>query len=237
MSRRSAFVFVIIAVAMAIGCIRLGIWQLDRREQRQVTNVRVATRMSAPPVSVASASRDTAAHRFSTVVVAGQPDFDHEVLLTHRGNNGAPGVDILTPVRVAGEDSAVLVNRGWVYSPDGMTIERPLWREADTVFIGYMDSFHTAPGDSVRLGGVRRASYEAISRAIPYPILGFYVVALGDSARAADTTTTPRIVRLRAPKLDEGPHLSYAFQWFGFATIALVGAAIVAARSSHHRNE
>jgi cytochrome oxidase assembly protein ShyY1 len=29
-----------------------------------------------------------------------------------------------------------------------------------------------------------------------------------------------------APALDNGPHLSYAIQWFSFATIALVGGAL-----------
>ena len=51
-------------------------------------------------------------------------------------------------------------------------------------------------------------------------------------ASDADSTRgTPRIVRLARPKLDGGPHLSYAFQWCGFATIALIGAAVVTARS------
>jgi cytochrome oxidase assembly protein ShyY1 len=31
--------------------------------------------------------------------------------------------------------------------------------------------------------------------------------------------------------LDDGPHLSYAIQWFAFATIAVVGAGIVVART------
>jgi surfeit locus 1 family protein len=30
-------------------------------------------------------------------------------------------------------------------------------------------------------------------------------------------------VRVPAPALDEGPHMSYAIQWFAFATVAIVG--------------
>ncbi len=219
------------AAAAAAVCIRLGVWQLDRRQVKRAMNATIESRMLAAPTSVSRISRDTAATRFATVVVAGKPDFEHEILLTHRGNNGAPGVDILTPVRLAGQDSAVLVNRGWVYSPDGMTIEAPLWREADTVFTGYVDAFVSAPGDSVRKQGIRRPSFEAISRELPYPILPFLVVAMADSSVADTAGSPPRIVRLRPPKLGAGPHLSYAFQWFAFATIALIGAAIVAARS------
>jgi surfeit locus 1 family protein len=230
--KRSTLLFVVIAVIAAAGCVRLGIWQLSRREQRRAMNAKISARINQAPVDVRTIPRDTSQSRFATVRVAGQPDFEHEILLTLRGNNGAPGVDILTPVRLAGTDTAVLVNRGWVYSPDGVHIETSRWRETDTVFTGYVDSFDSAPGDSIRDGGIRRASYQAISRALPYPILPFYVTAMGDTAAAApDPTAAPRIVRLQPPKLGEGPHLSYAFQWFGFALISLVGAGIVAARS------
>lgn len=232
--KRSTIVFLALAVVMAAICVRLGIWQLDRLAQRRAMNARIAGRMAAPSIDVRSIAGDTTQVRFATVIVSGTPDFGHEVLLTHRGNDGSPGVDILTPVRVAGSDSAVIVNRGWVYSPDGMTIDPPRWRESDTVFTGYIDSFESAPSDTVRRQGIRRASYEAIARTIPYPIRRFYVVALGDSA--ADTTATggrPRVVRLHPPQLGEGPHMSYALQWFAFATIALIGAGIVAARSMH----
>jgi cytochrome oxidase assembly protein ShyY1 len=44
---------------------------------------------------------------------------------------------------------------------------------------------------------------------------------------AADTTPA----RLAPPALDDGPHLSYAIQWFSFAVIAIVGAGIVAYRA------
>jgi cytochrome oxidase assembly protein ShyY1 len=39
------------------------------------------------------------------------------------------------------------------------------------------------------------------------------------------------------PALDEGPHRSYALQWFSFAVIALVGAALMVARERRGRVE
>lgn len=232
--KRSTILFVAIAVVAAAACIRLGIWQLARRDQRRAMNATIASRMSAAGVDIARVDRDTTRSRFTATTVRGTPDFAHEIVLTYRGHNGSPGVDILTPIRLAGSDTAVIVNRGWVYAPDGMSIELARWRESDTVFAGYVDAFERAPNDSVRDGKIRRADFSAISRALPYPILPFYVVALGDSASTAGAPSpNPKVVRLSRPKLGEGPHLSYAFQWFGFATIALIGAAIVAARSMH----
>jgi len=34
------------------------------------------------------------------------------------------------------------------------------------------------------------------------------------------------------PPLDEGPHLDYAFQWFSFATIALLGYGLLAVKEA-----
>jgi surfeit locus 1 family protein len=224
--KRSTFAFLVISLALAASCVRLGIWQLSRRQQRLAMNERIRARIDAPAVPVASADRDTTRSRFSNVVVSGALDYAHEIALTHRGHDGAPGVDLLTPVRLPGHDSAVLVNRGWAYAPDAMTIDPAGVHDTATTFIGYVEAFESRPADTVREGRIRKASYEAIARAIPYPILPFYVVALGNT-----TSGNTRVVRLERPKLDEGPHLSYAFQWFGFAAIALIGAGIVTARS------
>jgi surfeit locus 1 family protein len=230
--KRSTVVFLVISLVIAAGCVRLGVWQLARLGQRRAMNARIAPRMTAAPVSAAVVDRDTAKNRFSMVVVSGTPDYDHEVLLTYRGHDGAPGVDLLTPMRLPGQDTAIFVNRGWVYSPDGSTIDPRRWRESTTVFTGYLDAFASETSDSVRNGRIRRASYEAIARAVPYPIQRYYLVALGDTATQGDSSSAlVKIVRLGRPKLDEGPHLSYAFQWFGFATIAVIGAVVVAARS------
>jgi len=230
--KRSTIVFVVFALAMAAGCIRLGIWQLDRRKQRLAMNARIAERMAAPPRPVTAIDPDSTRSRFAMTTVSGIPDFANEFVLMQRGHNGAPGVDVMTPVRTPGRDTAVLVNRGWVYSPDATHIELERWRENRTSFSGYVESFVSAPNDTIRDGAIRRASYQAIARKLPYPVHPFYIVALRDSAYDADfTAKTPRIIRLDRPKLAEGPHLSYAFQWFGFATIALIGGAIVAARS------
>lgn len=224
--KRSTILLLVISVCVAAVCVRLGIWQLARRQQRLAMNERIRIRIDARPVPVDRIESDTTKSRFSNAVVVGTPDYAHEIVLTHRGHDGAPGVDFLTPIRAPGNDTAVLVNRGWVYSPDAVTVDRAHWHDTVSSFSGYVDAFESRPEDSVRDGRIRKVSYEAIARVMPYPIRPFYVVAIGDSAAAP-----PQMIRLDRPKLDEGPHLSYAFQWFAFATIALVGAGIVTART------
>ncbi len=218
-------IFVLFAVASAAVFVRLGVWQLHRRGERRAQNAVIVARQQDTERDVRGLSlTDTTALRFRRVRVLGVPDYDHELILAARSHNGAPGVNLLTPVRVAGRDTAVLVNRGWVYAPDGATIDEKRFRESDTAFVGYAEDYPSATGGSYasKPSVLARLGADVAARALPYPIARFYVVALGDSAGAAD-----RPARLTVPPLDEGPHLSYAIQWFAFAAIALAGAAFV----------
>jgi surfeit locus 1 family protein len=223
---------VTIAVVCAAIFVRLGIWQLHRRGERRARNALVLSRLDEPQADVESLPRDTAALRFRRVVVRGVPDYDHELVYAARSYRGSPGVNLLTPVRFAGRDTAVLVNRGWVYAPDGATVDLARWRERDSTFTGYVDELPSSRGATYadRPGVIARLGYDAVARSLPYPVAPFYVVVLGDSAIAPD-----RLARLTVPPLDEGPHLNYAIQWFGFALVALAGAAFVLKQAREER--
>jgi len=60
----------------------------------------------------------------------------------------------------------------------------------------------------------------AVASRVPYPLLGVFVVAEGDSASEG----WPR--RVEPPPIGDGPHLSYALQWFGFALVTIVGGIL-----------
>ena len=228
MSRRTT-AFILLAVIAAAVFVRLGFWQLSRRHQRQALNARVSARIGAAPVDVSTLPRDTALTRYRRVFVTGTPDWEHELVITARTNIGSPGVHIVTPLRRAGNDTAVLVDRGWAYAPDASTIDLTKWRDERDTILGYVEALSAAPPDSAPPdpGRLRFLTPPGIARGVPYPVQPFYVVAtpgIDDSAR------TSRPVRTAPPALDEGPHLSYAIQWFFFALVALAGATLVALR-------
>jgi surfeit locus 1 family protein len=137
-------------------------------------------------------------------------------------------VNILTPVKIAGSDSAILVNRGWVYAPDAMTVDLQPWREPDSVSgEAYVENYQTrsgVPRSRSRANGFRWADRAAISQAIPYPIAPYYLVLIGEKS---SPNVPPRV---EVPPLDEGPHQSYAMQWFSFATISIVGMILYTRR-------
>ena len=123
MTRRNILA-ALLAVVVAAVCVRLGIWQLQRLGERRARNAAVSARLAAPPVSLNQLPGDPTAARYRRVRLTGTLDFDHEIVLIGRSRQGAPGVHIVTPLRLDGSDRAVLVNRGWVYAPDAATVER-----------------------------------------------------------------------------------------------------------------
>lgn len=207
------------AVIIAAGCVGLGFWQLDRLGQRRAHNREVEAAMRAAPASLESPG--TRPTRLMRVRLEGAPDYRHEIAITGRTRNGSPGVNIVTPFRIAGRDTAVLVNRGWVYSPDASQVDFARWKEGDSMSVtGYVDTLSTgksAVGAPVRQ--VRQLEHHRIAAQLPYPVAPYFVVAQAEgTTRGPDTP-----VRLPLPSLDEGSHKSYAVQWFSFAVIALLG--------------
>jgi surfeit locus 1 family protein len=219
-----------IAVTFALLSISLGFWQLRRLGARQAQNDLLASRRFAEPVNLAALPGDTSLAHFRRVRVAGIPDYSQEITLTLRVRNGSPGVNIITPLRQPGNDTAVLVNRGWVYAPDGITVDTKEWREADTLSgTGFVETFPTqgpfAPPNPARPRSFRRLNRAALRNLFPYPIANYYVVL-------TDSAVTPHAPpRIEAPPLDEGPHRNYAIQWFSFAAISIIGLVIFLRRS------
>jgi surfeit locus 1 family protein len=233
------WIITIAALSAAAIFISFGLWQLRRLDTRQAQNSLLASRRFAPEIELDALPSDTALARFRRVRLRGALDYDNEIVHTLRGRGGSPGVNILTPLRRAGNDTAVLVNRGWVYAPDGITVDTKPWREADSIDAdGFVDVFPTsgpfAPPNPERPRAFRRLDRAALSKLMPYPIANYYVVltdSTTSSAPALGKTPASNVPpRVQPAPLDEGPHRNYAVQWFSFAAISIIGLVILLRR-------
>ncbi len=221
--------YLILAVAFAVAavCGRLGMWQLDRREQRQVRNQLVVTRSAMPPLELAADS-DPDSLDFRRVLLSGLFDFERQIVEVARSYHGTPAVNVVTPLRLPG-GKAVLVERGSVLSPDARTVDLAKLVEPDsTVVVGVLIP---AEGEiAVGYGWpryVRRANPVGLEAEYPYALFPLVLRRTELPAAApADLAVVP------LPELTGGPHLSYAIQWFSFAVIAVVGSLILFVRSS-----
>jgi surfeit locus 1 family protein len=201
--QRRDITLAVVAVTIAAVCVRLGIWQLDRLAQRRARNAGLAARLALPPLEVQrGVSADSARER--RVVAHGVYDFSAERTWVGRSFQGTPGVALVTPLRLA-DGSAVLVDRGWVYSPDAFHVDEAAYREPETATVTGIALIPPRGRGDVDVAG----------------FLPFVIQAAGPDP----TRGLPR--RWPAPVFDNGPHLSYAIQWFSFAMIALVGTAVM----------
>ena len=204
--QRSDVKLVVLAVVVATICVGLGVWQLQRLKGRRARNAVLAARLALPPLDVdRNLSVDSARGRH--VRARGVYDFADERTWPGRSFEGTPGVALITPLRLA-DGSAVLVDRGWVYSPDAFHVDHPRYREPDTTAVT----------------GIAMVAPRGRGDVSPGGFLPFVIQATGPDPAAG----LPR--RWPPPVLDDGPHLSYAIQWFSFAVIALVGTAALIRR-------
>ena len=222
-----------IGVAVALGCFRLSKWQVDRLGERRERNAMLADRMASAALPLSEIANDSSA-QYRRTSVRGVFDYEHELALALRSREGSPGVYILTPLKLP-DGRTLLTNRGWVYAPDGMTIDFTRWREPDSVEAqGFLDSYVAARGPVTmenRPQLVRQLVRDSLLRRLGEGTqLLPYVLVLTTPA-AGDTVSA----RLAPPAITAGPHLSYAIQWAVFGIIALVGTFLALRRGVAER--
>jgi surfeit locus 1 family protein len=242
--------------AVVLLFLRLGFWQLARLAEQREVNAGIAARLDAAPIDDAGALQDTSALFYRTITLTGTYDNERAIVLPGRARRGLPGVHVLTPLRLTDRADAVLVNRGWVPSPDAATID--LGAVALTGPVTLTGLVLPFPGRSESLGsrgaaadtGFRTVWFSidepALRRQYPYTLLPATVQELPATAAAGSTApaasspataaspaagTTRYPAALEPPQLDPGPHLGYALQWFAFALIGVIGWIALVLRS------
>jgi surfeit locus 1 family protein len=224
--RGRGLAIVVVAIAVAAVCIALGLWQLRRLDERRAANAAVIDARSGPAVTVRSADDVSALTPYRRVVASGTYDVEGEVIVYGRALEGRPGHHVVTPL-VLEDGSAVLVIRGWVpFEMDSAPVEAAAPGVLDVAVEGFLvpaEPTDSRPPDS--RGVVRTLDPNAIAEPLPYDVAP---LALQLEAQRPPQPGTP--VPVPPPELSEGPHLSYAIQWFSFAAIALVGSVVLLRR-------
>lgn len=223
----------VLGTLVALGCARLGLWQLDRLEQRRARNAVIEARLAMPTVALsgdvsealAADATEDASHPFAyrRASARGVFDFTRQLVVVGRTLEGVTGVYVVTPLRLRG-GGAILVERGWVPSVNARAIDLGGVVEADTttvegVLLGYSTAGSAPPGESGWPRFERIPSPRRLAAVYPYPLARLVL------RRTAVPEPAPGRMRgIPLPERSAGPHLSYAIQWFAFAAIAVVGA-------------
>ncbi len=222
----------LLVVAAAAVCARLGVWQLDRLKQRRASNAHILSVQAMVPLQLPADSgvEDITGMEYRPVVATGTYDFAHEVAIRNQYSNSQVGYDLVAPL-VMKNGEAVLVDRGWIPAEGNDTLAA--WRKYDlpgqvtvngVVRLSQTASVFFAATDPTLTPGQKGldqwiyVNVGRISQQLPYQTLPVYVQQ-SPAASQAD----PPIPSQVALDLSDGPHLSYAVQWFSFAAILLVG--------------
>lgn len=210
-----------LGLAVAAVCVRLGFWQLARHRERRAWNAQVEARLAAPPLTLTSGilsgdARDSLRYRRATAT--GVWSFRDQVTEGARMLRGSPGVHVLTPLRFA-DGTGILVVRGWTYAADAATADLAPLAEPESATV-----------TGVLLAPAGRFAVRPESLSVGYPLSGLVL-----RRTEASPSIPAGLVPVAPPPRDGGPHLSYAVQWFVFATIALVGGVLLARRSERTR--
>jgi cytochrome oxidase assembly protein ShyY1 len=225
-SRRAA-VTVVVAVLVAATCVNLGLWQLRRLDERRALNARILDRRSATPITIESVPGSAPADAYRAAAARGTYDVDHEVLVYGRSLDGEAGHHVVTPLVLPG-GGAILVVRGWV--PFAMQAAPVRGAAPPANEVEVTGSLVPDEGDGSVApdadGIVRVLDVQGVASSMPYDVFPLPLQLAEQTPPQPGSLPIP----VPLPELSEGPHLSYAIQWFSFAAVALVGAAILLRR-------
>jgi surfeit locus 1 family protein len=222
---------------------RLGVWQLDRAQQKRDRQALIDARQHLPPLETAELSRlaDQAEQQHHRRIrLQGRWSPEHTVYLDNRQMAGRPGFFVLTPL-VLQDGVAVLVQRGWmprnfldrnalapVPTPGGWVellgrVAPPPARllEFSKVASGSirqnLDLVSFAGETGLRLAPAMVLQLEPVRSAAD---VGAAVGVAGDSGQRDGLQRD-----WPAPAVDIGKHHGYAFQWFALS--ALLGGLLL----------
>jgi len=230
-------------VVLVVTMVLLGFWQLRRLDEKREIKATVEARQSQPAADVedlvpsgaevGDAAIDEVADR--RVSATGTYADDDTFVVENRTYNGASGAWVLTPL-VLEDGRAVVVNRGFLgYDRDGAIVppDAPTG-EVDVEGVlqesQHRGRFGPSDPDQGRLAVLARVDLDRVAQQVDYDLVPAYVQRVKSDPGEVTAEGAPELVALGLPEPSEGPHLSYAVQWFIFTTIAVVGYALLLRR-------
>ncbi len=227
-----------VLVVVSVGSmVWLALWQLDRLDERRSFNTLVAAQIDLPPTPL-SALLDEAGDEPATIewrqaLVAGSYLSD-QILWFNRSQGGVAGDNVLTAL-VTADDTTVIVNRGFVPlgvdTPPAPTGEIEILARVRVPDERQRGELTDSASGGEPVSEVRRIDLGEIAGQLPGRVAPIYLDLVDARPAIGPNDPTP----VPGPTLDEGPHLSYAAQWFIFATCVAIGWVLAVRRSIRSR--
>lgn len=197
---------------------RLGVWQLDRAQQKLALQAAIDAEAARPPVGNADLDGPLLHRR---VTLRGTWVAERTVWLDNRPMDGRAGFYVVTPLRLAGRADAILVQRGWApRSQADLRQLPPLTTPAGEVEI--TGRLAVAPSRAYELGagstGAIRQNLDAAAFAVESGLALLPMTVVQTASSGADDGL---LRHWPAPDLGLHKHYGYAFQWFALCALII----------------
>jgi surfeit locus 1 family protein len=217
----------VLCAFLVILFVNLGFWQLRRLHERKAHNKVINDHAGAPITTLDDALRGgVSTAQYRRVRITGQWDFSTTVLVRSKSLDEQPGDDVLTTLVVDGK--GIVVNRGFAQlgggGQDAMLQAVKPNTDGTVTVSGYLRAGETrglfGPTDpkTGHLDVVNRIDLGRLQQQQTQHLVPVYL-QLTSSSPAERSFVRP----IPIPATNNGPHLSYAIQWFIFATVGAVG--------------
>lgn len=221
----------IISVVLIGICFVLGIWQLNRLAWKLdliATVERVQKEAPMTNAGLLEANKAFPDIEFYPAQLNGEFDHTHEFHLVGQYYHGKLGYSVLTPLRLAGSDKMILVDRGWVPVEKKKPQDRPEdARYADETMVRgfFMLPRKTSlvlPKHDVKDNVWLWADIEAMKAATGLPLLPLVLETVEQNPAKGQLP----IARTDSHVEFRNDHLSYAITWFSLTISGLVILAL-----------
>jgi surfeit locus 1 family protein len=210
--------------------VNLGIWQLNRSEEKQQFIQEQNNRIKLDPiVSVELLQQDLSEIRYRKVALQGSYDDRHQILINNQIKNGTVGYLILTPFFSQSMDKALLVNRGWIPHDELDSFLKNQTLKSDQTIIARINAF---PSVGLKLTGADvpqgdwPVQVQVVNTTILAEMLGYslYPFQVELAPEAPDGYLSDWTI---AVSVTPEKHKAYAVQWFALALTLTILMLIV----------
>jgi surfeit locus 1 family protein len=224
-------------VALVVLMVNLGFWQLRRLDERKDTNARIEANADVGPQPLPRDIDEVGAEEWRRYTVRGTYEPGSDVLVANRTLDGQPGYWIVTQLRDIEPGPSVAIVRGFltrtvVAEGELAAVATPAGEVTVSGYAqGSRDGGRFATGSEGGLPEISRVDLDELAEHWQADLRPVWLQLEAQAPPITGDSLTP----VPLPDRDDGPHLSYAIQWFIFSAIAVVGYPLVLRRHARAR--
>ena len=194
-------------------------WQAGREQEKLALQALLEARMKMPQYALQAKDRDGETLKYRTVTAAGEYVAGKQIYLDNKDFNGAVGFHVMTPLKLAGADVSVMVNRGWIARGRDYPNPPAAIPPAGTVEVIGMAVLPSRRFLELSSANVQGSVWQNFTFDRARAILGIDALPVVVLA----TQTAPGLVPVaEMPNAGAEKHRGYAFQWMALALAVLV---------------